>query len=189
MVSVAVRLSPIVGSMASVDALVREVVAMGGSVSSQGLPLLYKEDGNGKYSSLMRVGLCDLNEILNLVSMAWRHAWCEYQESPNRRRGRPTARIAYHFLISLRNCNMADEEIHRLCSVFFVRLDEIRNARLFVFVTRPRSEIHIHVLVHPVDLHGFILRFEDQFPQKFQEILETVFLSDIRKVTKIWLSS
>lgn len=186
--TITTRLAPIVGSMASLEALVDRIVTAGGTISSQGLPLLFREEKT--YSTLLSVKEKNLDAIKKMIAMAWRHGWCEYQQSPHRGRGRPTARIAFHFLTRVKDVSASDEDIHRLYGAFLTKLEEMRNSRFFIYVSRPKSkELLVHILAHPVDLHGYPLRFENGFPERFQEVLEMVFLSDIRKVTKIWLSS
>jgi hypothetical protein len=190
--TITTTMAPVVGSMLSLEAMLDRVLRPMGTLSSQGLPLLL-QDGKG-LSNFLATTYDNLDSVKKTIGLSWRHAWCEYQQSPHRGRGRPTARIAFHFLFHLNGFDLtkiSDEDIHRLFSMVFTKVEETRNARFFVFVFRRSHarDVLVHVLAHPVDLMGYCLRFDNQFPARFQEIIEVVFSSDIRKVARLWVSS
>lgn len=123
----------------------------------------------------------------------WKTYWLE-ELHEKKGRGRPSTRVAYHFLIHLDDPPKRKALATALLMAFstFRPLDMGRSIIIIPESNGLSNEsIDISVLIHPITITRYAIRFKPNFEVLFQIAIESLFSlpsEDLSKVVKLWLS-
>ena len=179
------RITPVAGSMISVEKLLDDVFAEAESFSTQGIPL------KGRFPFAAFRDNPDPDLLRNLkgqIAGAWRQGWCEYHET-TKSRGRPPVRAAYFILVEFSGIRIKTDCVHQFFTLLLTRTKSTQYGRFLIVANQSLENGAVSIVLHPVALDGRMIRLEKDFPREFHRRVETAFRSDPERVIGLWLSS